>query len=938
MDPQGWREIRALFDELTALLPIEQQERLEAIGAVHPEVCRSAETLLAADAAAPRRLRRLDSLFGVSPSSGEDSAASADETPTGDPLGLCGRRVSHFQVQEAFGAGGMGVVYRAEDTRLGRPVALKFLLPQLSLDTSAKARFLQEARAAATLNHANLCTIHEIGESAEGQLFLAMPLYPGETLRARLRRESPLPVSEALAVARQIAQGLSAVHGAGVVHRDLKPGNVMLLPDGGVKLLDFGLAKMRELSVTGSDLRLGTLPYMAPEQVRDAGDVDARADLWALGVVFYEMLTGRLPFGREHELPTIDRILREAPAPPSKLRQDLPTAAEHIVMTLLQKEPARRYASAETLLQDLARLPAMEESSYVTWQRVRDGQTASHARGWPWRRVMLAALVLAVLAGVGMFGGGTFAVWRHSGRGATPSAVPEVATETSSIAVLPFENVSGAREHEYLADGITQEIFTALATVRSLRVISPTSAMRYRNSAKSSREIAGELGVAHLLTGRVQREADRVRIWVQLIDARRDAPLWAERYERQLENIFAVQSDIAQQIAAALQAELTSGERARLTRGRTSNPRAYDYVLRAQEFLLRFNLRDNDAGIALVRQALELDPNYPNAHAVLAMAFAMRYWQVGDRSLLHSAVVAGRRAIALDSTLAGAYSSLGWALDHSGDPAAALQAHQRAVELSPNHSDGLAALHHWGFGRLDEAARWWAPALARDPTNTNTYWQAGKTYLCLGMLARARELLGKSVTFEPSFTWAQYHLTLAFLREGNREQARIQIERMLASNREDPSALTFAGLGAFDMEDLAAARGYLERGLEEAPAYERLHGTVGLAWILQQSGEEQRARELVKHASHQFEQFWGGQPKRPQDFMDLAKIRLLQGNREEALRLMETAVGRGWRFVYHDPNAPILGSLQGNPRYDALMAEVHADIERMRARVEREGW
>jgi tetratricopeptide (TPR) repeat protein len=316
----------------------------------------------------------------------------------------------------------------------------------------------------------------------------------------------------------------------------------------------------------------------------------------------------------------------------------------------------------------------------------------------------------------------------------------------------------------------------------------------------------------------------------------------------------------------------------------------------------------------------------------------MRYWQVGDRSLLDSAIVAARRAIVLDPTVAGAYSSLGWALDHSGDPQAALQAHQQAVQLSPNLSDGLAVLYHWSFGQLDEAARWWAPALARDPTNTNTFWQAGKTYLSLGMLPRARELLEKSVTFEPSFAWAQYHLTLVFLREGNRGQARAQIERMLAATREDSSALTFAGLAAFAMEDLAAARGYLERGVKEAPAYERRHGTVALAWILQQSGEKERTRELVKDVSRQFEQFWGGQPKRPEDVMDLARIRVLQGNREDALQLMETAVRRGWRFVYDRPNAQILGSLQGDPRYDALMAEVFADIERMRARVEREGW
>jgi tetratricopeptide (TPR) repeat protein len=817
MDPQGWREVRALFDELIALLPIDRHERLERIGAVRPELCRSIEALLGADAAAPERLRRLDSLFDVS-SDREDSFAPADEPATDDPLGLSGQRVSHFQVQGAVGAGGMGVVYRAEDTRLGRPVALKFLLPRLGLDASAKARFLLEARAAATLDHTNLCTIHEIGESPEGQLFLAMPLYPGETLRARLRREGPLPVAEVLAIALQIAHGLSAVHEAGIVHRDLKPGNVMLLPGGLVKLLDFGLATIRDFGVTGSDLRLGTLPYMAPEQVRDAGDVDARADLWALGVVLYEMLTGRLPFRCKPELSTVDGILREWPVAPGRLRQDLPAAADTIVMTLLQKEPVNRYANAEALLEDLAPLSAPEESSHQTWRRVRS-TAASRTPAWPRRHA--AALVLTVSAGVG--GLGTLAVWRSGGLGTTRAAAPAVAA-------------------------------------------------------------------------------------------------------------------IAQQNAVAPHGELPPDERVRLTRGRASSPTAHDYVLRAREFLLRFNLRDNDAGLALLKQALELEPNRPEAHAAMGMALAMRYWQTGDRRLLDSAIVADRRAIVLDSTLAEAYTNLGWALDHSGDRDAALQSHRRAVELSPNHSGGLAVLHHWSFGRLDEAARWWAPALASDPTNTNTYWQAGKTYLCLGMLTRARELLGKSVAFEPSFAWAQYHLTLVFLREGNRGQARAQIARMLAANREDSSALTFAGLGAFAMKDLRIARGYLERGLEEAPAYERRQGTVGLAWILRQSGETERARELIEHASREFEQFWGGQPKRAEDFMDLARIRLLEGHREEALRLMETAVGRGWRFVYHEPNAPILESLQGNPRYDALIAVVTADIDRMRARVEREGW
>jgi TolB-like protein len=507
-----------------------------------------------------------------------------------------------------------------------------------------------------------------------------------------------------------------------------------------------------------------------------------------------------------------------------------------------------------------------------------------------------------------------------------------------SIAVLPLTNLSGDPEDEYFSDGITDEIITTLSGIRDLRVISRTSVMRYRNTEKSLREIADELGVTHVLVGSGQRDGERVRIRAHLIDAGTDTNVWAERYDRPLEDIFAVQSDIAEQIARALEANLTPAEQARLARPHTANPEAHEYVLRAREFIYRLNLRDNDAGLALLRQTRELDPAYPDAYAVLAQAFTGRYWLVGDRRLLDSAVVAARRAIALDSALALGYRNLGWALDHRGDPEAAMEAHLQAVRLNPNLSDGLANLYHFSLGRLDEAVRWWRPALETDPTNTNHFWHAGRAYLSLGMTTRARELLEMSTAFEPSFTWAHYHLTLTFLLDGKPEQAKAQIQRMLAITREAPSALVFAGLAAMAMQDFHSARAYFERGLSDAPAFERLHGSMGLAWILQQSGDAERARALVQHVAREFEQFWGGNPRRPDDFNDLARIRLLQGDREAAIRQVEAAVRQGWRSLHEEANPPILDSLRGEPRYDRLMAEVRADVDRMRARVEREGW
>src|SRR5262245_43628635 len=357
MDPRRWEMIQTTFDEVVALDGIGRANRLAALDQTDPELRAAVESLLAADAQASARLAPL-----------EAGLLSDAGTPT-DPLGLVGRTVSHFQVLEPLGAGGMGVVYRGLDTRLGRPVALKFLLPHYSLDTSARRRFLREARVAGTLNHPNLCTIYDVGESEDGRPFLAMALYAGETLKVRLSRTGPLPVAEALAITGQITRGLSCAHAAGIVHRDLKPGNVMLLPDGEVKILDFGLAKALNESAAQTDGLFGTVSYMAPEQIRGAA-VDARADLWATGVVLYEMLTGRKPFGGEREVAIAHAIVHEEPEAPGVLRDGLPEPVDELVLGLLQKDPDSRYSSAEELLADLAAAGTLNESA-VRWVRTR---------------------------------------------------------------------------------------------------------------------------------------------------------------------------------------------------------------------------------------------------------------------------------------------------------------------------------------------------------------------------------------------------------------------------------------------------------------------------------------------------------------------------------------------------------------------------------------
>jgi serine/threonine protein kinase len=395
MDPYRWEEIQSTFDTLVELDEVERGNRLTALSDSDPELRVAVELLLAADSDADARLASLDAVFF--PQSALDL----------DPLGLAGQSISHFQIHEPIGAGGMGVVYRAQDTRLGRGVALKFLLPSHSLDSGAKARFLREAHLIAALDHPNLCAIHDVGTSDDGRFFLAMPLYPGETLKARMTRDGAMPASDVIEIARQVTEGLQCAHEAGIVHRDLKPGNVMLLPDGSVKILDFGLAKARDQSVSETGARFGTVSYMSPEQIRGE-TVDGRADLWAVGVILYEMLTERKPFGGEQDIAIAHAILHDEPVPLSTYRGDVRPALEDLVLRLLQKDPARRYTTASELLGELTRIDtAVQGTVGSVRRRLRRawGNAHRHARSPRWLPVAIgggvafaaigAALILA---------------------------------------------------------------------------------------------------------------------------------------------------------------------------------------------------------------------------------------------------------------------------------------------------------------------------------------------------------------------------------------------------------------------------------------------------------------------------------------------------------------------------------------------------------------
>ncbi|MCH7549431.1 MAG: protein kinase, partial [Candidatus Krumholzibacteriota bacterium] len=437
---------------------------------------------------------------------------------------MIGQTISHYRVLEKFGEGGMGVIYKAEDTRLRRTVALKFLPPELTRDERAKKRFVHEARAASALQHNNICTIHEIDETPDGQLFICMDWYEGETLKEKIAG-GPLAVDDAIDSMIQAAEGLAKAHERGLVHRDIKSANLVITSDGVVKILDFGLAKLAGQSkITKTGATVGTVAFMSPEQARGE-DVDHRTDIWSLGVVIYEMLTGRLPFRGDHELAVTYQIVHEDLEPVSDLRPEIPPELERIVVKCLEKNPSDRYQNLDEVLADLGRMKGIPVEKPVK---------SPLRYAVPVLVVLAAALLVVILTPFEL------------------SINPDEGTREIRLAVLPFVNL-GEPDDEYFADGITDEIISKLAVIQGLSVISRTSSMKYKHSDKGLREIGRELGVDYVLEGTIRwdksGESERVRITPQLINVSDDSHLWAENYERAMTQIFVVQSDIAGKIA-----------------------------------------------------------------------------------------------------------------------------------------------------------------------------------------------------------------------------------------------------------------------------------------------------------------------------------------------------------------------------------------------------
>ncbi|MGH9870427.1 MAG: protein kinase domain-containing protein [Candidatus Polarisedimenticolia bacterium] len=687
-----------------------------------------------------------------------------------------------YRIVGKLGHGGMGVVYRAHDSLLRRQVALKFLPPEMAERPERRARFLREARTAASINHPSICTIHEVGELDQplplppsvdpgsipaGEPYISLEVIEGQSLRDLLEPGRPLPLARTLDLALQTVEGLAEAHRLHIVHRDLKPGNVMVTPEGRVKILDFGLAKVlddpasppavSDLATRSPDLTregqvAGTVANMSPEQARGE-PVDARSDQFAFGIILYQMATGNRPFHGSTPIDTLSSILKEKQRSPSAVEPSVPPRLEEIVTRCLQKDPAGRYQDTRDLLADL---------------RLLKEESGGAPRPKPARRGVLAWAAAALLAVA------VLALYASGWIGSGPPPESEGPGTIRSLAVLPLDDLSQDETQEYFVDGMTEELIARMAQIQSIRVISRTSVMRYKKTSKLLPDIGRELGVDAVLEGSVRRSGGRIRLTAQLIEAATDRHLWAQSYERDLRDVLALQSDLARAVAEEIRIRITPRDEERLSRVRTLDPRAHEAYLKGRHHWNRRTQEAMTKAIEYFGEAVALDPSYAQAHVGLADAWSAQALYTNSREDFERARASARRALELDDSLAEPHASLARVQEvHDRDWAGAEASYRLAIDLNP----GYSVAHHWyslfamSQSRPEQAIASARRALELDPLSLIINENLGDILYMAGRNTEAIQQLQRTLELDPAFSVAHGTLGRVFEEMGRNDEA-----------------------------------------------------------------------------------------------------------------------------------------------------------------------
>ena len=697
---------------------------------------------------------------------------------------MIGQTISHYRITEKLGEGGMGVVYKAEDTKLKRTVALKFLAPELTREPTAKSRFLHEAQAAAALHHANICTVYEIDETND-HLFIAMVYVEGQSLKEKIQ-DGPLGLTEAVDVAIQVAEGLGEAHEHGIVHRDIKPSNIMLTTDGQSQIMDFGLAMSpSQTKLTRTNSSMGTCAYMSPEQSSNE-DVDHRTDIWSFGVMLYEMISGCQPFRGDYEQAVVFALLNHDAEPLTGLRTGVPVELERIVGKAMTKDRGNRYQHVDDILVDLRAVrDRLQPETKSTGTEFRTRSTAAAPAPGSRRPVAVVGgvLVTALVLGVFLVG---LNVGNLRGRFQGKESISPI----RSLAVLPLDNMMGDAEQDFFVEGMHEALITELSKIGTLRVISRTSAMHYQETDRSIPEIARELDVDALVEGSVLRVGDQVRITAQLIHGATDEHLWADDYDRDLKDILSLISEVARAIAGQIDIALTPDQQDRLTNEHTVDPDVYETLLRGRHHFNEFTPDGVLEARRYFQQVVEADPDFALGHAFLAGSYIVFgiMGTVPPGEIMPPARKAALRALEIDPDLASTRTVLGFVqLYFDWDRSAAEREFRRALELDPNNCYTLHGIADCltASGHLLEAVEWVKRARQLDP-----YSRLRNIVLIAHlMLARRYEETIEEIEQWRSFSgndravW--YFLCMAYNQQGRYDEAMVELRNFPAGH--DPA-------------------------------------------------------------------------------------------------------------------------------------------------------
>jgi serine/threonine-protein kinase len=789
---------------------------------------------------------------------------------------MIGKTISHYRITDKLGEGGMGVVYKAEDTKLKRTVALKFLAPELTREPTAKARFLHEAQAAAALHHANICTVYEIDETSD-HLFIAMVYIEGLSLKEKIQN-GPLELTEAVDVAIQVAEGLGEAHEHDIVHRDIKPANIMLTTGGQAQIMDFGLARSPcQTKLTRTDSSLGTCAYMSPEQSH--GDkIDHRTDIWSFGVMLYEMISGCQPFRGDYEQAVVFALLSHDPEPLTGLRTGVPLELERIVGKTMAKDRENRYQHADDLLVDLRAVQErLQTETHPTDTAIRTRSSAATTAPGS-RRPM--AIVGGVLATVLILG--ALLVGLNVGNLRGRLLGKENMSPIRSLAVLPLDNMMGDAEQDFFVEGLHEALITELSKIGTLRVISRTSAMHFQATDKSIPEIARELDVDALVEGSVLRVGDQVRITAQLIHGATDEHLWADDYDRDLRDILSLLSEVARAIAGQIDIALTPGQQRRLTTERPVDPDVYETLLRGRHHLNEFTLDGAMEARRYFKQVVEADPNFSLGHAYLAGSYIVLgiMGTIPPGEIMPPARKAASRALELDPDLANAHTVLGFVqLYFDWDYPAAEREFRRALELDPNESHALHGIANCliARGQLDEAVEWVRRSRQLDPYSR----LRNMVYIAFLMLARRYEETIAEIEWWRSFSsddragW--FSLCMAYNRQGRYDEAMVELRNSSAGR--DP---------------------------EWAPALEETFATSGIRGAFRVCADRLAAR-----SQHQYV-----------DALDVAVYFALAADVEQTFEWLEKANQNRSPAMLHMIMGPAFDPYRSDPEFQDLMLKM----------------